>query len=156
MIAMPHGVILEKELARQRGVRVERHRSSSIKLLIAQRADRGRGGRAVLPEEIQRRLFRHRVIVPGVRGIDLVHLFRRDAHNRLASGEYLRQLNLQRIHAGDVMDDDSNLAAVSGKTCLPLRVSGHACKSGKRMTRPTLLPRRPLCSYCCVQDVTAS
>ena len=49
------------------------------------------------------------------RGIHLVDVIPRHARHRLAGGKRLRQLDLHRIHAGDVMHDDADLAAVLGE-----------------------------------------
>ena len=51
MIAVPDGVVLEHELARERSIGVERHRRRPIELLVAERTDRRRGGRAVAPQQ---------------------------------------------------------------------------------------------------------
>src|SRR5512143_2322836 len=66
VIAVPHGVVLEHELARERRVRIERERGGTVELLVAQRPDRGGGGRGVAPQQVQRRLLRDGVVLPGV------------------------------------------------------------------------------------------
>ena len=109
---MPDGVVLEHELARERRVGVERHRRRPIELLVAERADGGRRRRAVAPEQIERRLFRDGVVLPGVPGVHLVDVIHGHAGHRLAAGQRLRQLDLQRVDAGDVMDDDADRAPV--------------------------------------------
>ena len=54
--AMPGGAS-STELARERGVGVERHRNGPIEILVAQGSDGSGGGRAVAPEQIESRLF---------------------------------------------------------------------------------------------------
>ena len=93
-----------------------------IELLVAERPNRGRGRRAVLPEQIQGCLFRHRDRGPWRArhsSLDVVH---RHARDRLATGQCLCQLNLDRVDARDVMHDDADLTAVLGNAGLPLRV----------------------------------
>ena len=95
---MPDGVILEHELARKRGIGVERYWSSLIELSIAERPDGGRGRRAVAPEQVQRRLFGDGVVLPSVFGIDLMDGIPGHTRYRLAARQFLRQLDLQRVH----------------------------------------------------------
>ena len=119
---MPDGVVLEHELARQRGIGIERHRRCLHELFVAERADRGRGGRAVCPEQIERSVFRDARVLRGVlrvHGVDVVHGHARD---RLAVGDRLRQLNFDRVNAGDVMHDDADRAAVMRRPGSPLVV----------------------------------
>src|SRR5688572_10628461 len=72
MIAVPHGVILEKELAGEGSIGVQRDRRGAIELRIAEGTD-GRGGcGAVTPKQFQRRLFCRRVVLPDVTGVDFV------------------------------------------------------------------------------------
>jgi len=82
VITVPDGVILEHELARERGIGVERDRGRLIELPVAQSPDGGRGRRAVAPEQIQRRLFGDGVVFLGVllggQGLDAPWLRRLD------------------------------------------------------------------------------
>ena len=128
---MPHGVILQHELAREWGIGVERHSSGLIELLVAESPDCSRGRRAVLPQQIERRLFRDGVVLSGVPGIDLVDCIPRHAHHRLAPGERLCQLDLERVHRRDVMHDHADLAPVLRNTGLTLRVREGAGEAGK-------------------------
>src|SRR5262245_13307752 len=71
VIAVPNGVVLQHELAGERGVGIERDRRRSVQLIVGQLANRRRGRRAVAAEQIQRRLFRHRVVLARVMGVDV-------------------------------------------------------------------------------------
>ena len=51
--------------------------------------------------------------------MDVIH---RHAGDRLAAGERLRQLDLERVDARDVMYDDADLAAIPENASVPLRV----------------------------------
>src|SRR6476620_7346663 len=57
MIAVPHRVVLEHELARERSVGVERQLGRAVELVVGQRPDRRRGRGAVPLEQIQGRLL---------------------------------------------------------------------------------------------------
>src|SRR6266566_9512701 len=137
VIAVPDGVILEHELAREWGIGIERHRGSPIELLIAERPNGGRSGGAVTLKQIQRRVFRDGVVLPGVPGIDLVYCIPRHARHRLAPGERLCQLDLERVHRRDVMHDHADLAPVLRNTGLTLRVRQGTGEGGKG-ARPVL------------------
>jgi hypothetical protein len=67
----------------------------------------------------------------GVPGIHLVDLIHGHARHRPSSGNRLRQLDLERIHACDVMHGDADLASVFRHTCLPLGVRKGARESGQ-------------------------
>src|SRR4030095_12912372 len=52
--------------------------------------------------------------------------------HRLAFGKQLCQLDFERVHAGDMMHDDADLAPVLGEMGLPLGVGEGAREGGKR------------------------
>jgi hypothetical protein len=133
MIAVPHSVILEKELARKGSIGVQRDRRSAIQLRVGEGADRRRGCPAVALEQIQRRVFCRGILLPEVLGIDLVDSVPGYAGYRLARGKRLGQLDFNRIHARDVMHDDADLAPILRDTSLPLRIAESACEGGKRV-----------------------
>ena len=76
--------------------------------------------------------FVTRVVLLGVPGVHLVDVVHGHARHRLAAGQRLRQLDLQRVDAGDVMHDDADLAPVPGDAGLPLRVGEGAREGGQR------------------------
>src|SRR5882724_5133832 len=106
VIAMAHGVILKNKLAREWSTGVERHQSGLIEILVIQIAYCGRGCSAVAPKQIQRCLFRHARVLPGVLSIHLVDGIPGHSY-RLTSGDRQCQLDLQRVDAGYMMDDDA-------------------------------------------------
>src|SRR6187431_1071301 len=126
MVTVTNRVILQKELARQRRVGIERDRSRPIELFVAERTNRSGGCRTVETQQVERRVLRDRGVRLGVRGIDVVDDVPGHTGDRQSTGEYLRQLNLQRVHGGDVVNDDTDRATVSRNAGLPRRVSEHA------------------------------
>ena len=140
MIAVAHRVILEHELARDRRVAVERDRRGAIELLVAQRADRGRGRRAVLPQQIDAlRVLRRRIVLGRVGGVHRVHVVHVTPAPACRATTICASVNLERVHAGDVVHDDADLAAVMGDARLPLRV-GEAGREGRQRLRALLEP----------------
>ena len=94
-------------------------RSSS---LVAQGAD-GLGGELAVPAEEGDRLLAGRLgVLAGMVGVDVVHRLPGDAGDRLARGDGLGELDLERIHGGDVMDDDADRPPVAGHADPPLGV----------------------------------
>src|SRR6266545_1537801 len=59
VITVPNCMILEQKLARERSIRVERHWSGLVKLLVCELPNCGRGYRAVAPEELQSCVLRN-------------------------------------------------------------------------------------------------
>ena len=51
VVAVPNGAVFEHELARERRIAVQGHQSGPIEILVAERANRGRGRGAVAPEQ---------------------------------------------------------------------------------------------------------
>lgn len=93
---MPHGVVLEEELARERRVEVKRDRRHAVELLVPQVAD-GLGELGVPAEEGDRLHTGCRDVLAGMPGVDLVHGVPGDAGDRLPLGDGLGELDLERI-----------------------------------------------------------
>ena len=130
---MPDGVILEHELARERRVIAERHRGRAIEVFVPECPNGRCRSRAVETEQIQRCRLRDGVVLHGVPCVHLVDSAPGHARHRLSCGDRLRDLNLQRVHAGDVVHDDADLASVPGHACLPLGIgeaTGKRCERG--------------------------
>src|SRR5262245_66491023 len=72
VVAMPNRMVLEEELAGERGIGVERDRSGAIQLLIAESPDGGRSCGAIAPQQVERRLLGDRVVLLGVLRVDRV------------------------------------------------------------------------------------
>jgi len=120
MEAMSDGVILEQKLAGDRRVGVERNQSGPIELLIAERANRGGRGGAIAVEKLQRSPLRDSGVLLGVTGVHVVDHLVRDAGYRLTGRDRLRQLDLDRIDARDMVHDDADSAPVVWDWRIPL------------------------------------
>ena len=86
---------------------------------------------AVAPEQIERRVFRDRVELSGVRGVHLVDVVHRHAGDRRALGQRLCELDLDRVHACDVMHDNPDLAPILEERGLPLLVGEGVGRRGQ-------------------------
>ena len=73
VVAVPHRVILQKELASERRVGVERDRRGAVELRVLQPADGGGGEPAVPAKQLDRLLARGLGVLAGMSGVDLVH-----------------------------------------------------------------------------------
>src|SRR5436190_7479168 len=97
VIAVPDGVILEHELARERRFGIERDRSRLAELFVGERPD-GVGRRCtVATEQIKGLAFRDGSILRGVPGIHRVDVVHGHAGYRLPFGNGLGQLDLDRV-----------------------------------------------------------
>src|SRR5262249_13915973 len=65
----------------------------------------------------------HGVVIAGVLGVDRVHIIPGDVVDDTTGRELLRQPDLERVHAGHVVNDDADLAAVLGYRRLPFGVA---------------------------------
>ena len=137
VIAVPNRVVLEHELAGERRIGVERHGGGPIELLVAESPDRSRGCRAVAPKQIERRVSRNGVVLSCVPGIHLVDDVPGHSRHWFAFGKRLRQLNLQRVHGGDVMHDHSDLPPVPGDARLPFLI-GEGAREDTKCARTLL------------------
>src|SRR5258706_7737201 len=132
VVAMSDCVILEHELGGDRGITVERRWSRAIELIVAQSADRGSRRGAVASEQFERSLFpdcRVLLRVPGIHCVDVVASY---ALDRLSGRDLLRQLDLDRINGGDVMNDNAHFAAIVQNWRLPFRGCKRAGEVGER------------------------
>ena len=133
MIAVPDRVILQHELAGEWSIGVQRYRRGSIQLLVAECPYGCCRHSAVVVEQIERLLPGYSLVRLGMPRIDLVDLIPRHARHGLPGGELLGQLNLQRVHRGDVMHHNPDLAAIVRDAALPL-VVGEATRHGRELT----------------------
>src|SRR5258705_3113242 len=132
MVAMSDCMILEHELGGDRGITVERCWSSAIELIVAQSADRGSRRGAVASEQFERSLSpdgRVLLRVPGIHCVDVVASY---ALDRLSGRDLLRQLDLDRIDGGDVVNDDADFAAIVRDWRFPFRGCKRAGEIGER------------------------
>ena len=133
VIAVSHRVILQHELAGERGIGVEGDRRRLRELRVGEGSDGVGGGSAVLPQELEGCVPGHACVFQGVPGIHLMDVVHGHARHWCAGGNGLRQLNLHRVNAGDVVNDDADGAAVMGQGGLPLGVGEGAGKGGERV-----------------------
>lgn len=122
MIAVPNGVIFEHELARERRVGVERHRSGLRQLRVRERPDGGCRSQAVLLQQCDGGFPCDVGVLRCMTRVHLVDSGHRDAGDGLAVRNGHRELNLERVHAGDMMHDDAHRAPVVWNASLPFRV----------------------------------
>ena len=122
MIAVPDGVILEHELAGERRIGIERHWGRLRELFVRERAKRGRSCRAVFLEQLDGGFSGDVRILGRMTGVHLVDVGHRHAGYRLAFRDGQRELNFERVHAGDVVHDDADGAAVVWDAGLPFGV----------------------------------
>src|SRR5438477_12838025 len=110
VVAMAHRVVLEHELCRERGVRVQRYGNRDVENLIVQRADRSRSRGAVAIEESDRLLLRHAVKLTCVSRVDVGDDIPRYSHDRLTTRSRLRDVDLNRVHVADVVHSHAYLS----------------------------------------------
>ena len=77
--------------------------AARIELLVAERAHGGCRGGAVALHEVDRLLLRAAGVLARVVRVQLVHRIPGHAFHRLAGGELLREVDLDRVHRPDVM-----------------------------------------------------
>ena len=122
VVAVPHRVILEKELAGERRVGVERYRRGAVELRVLQPADGGRGKLAVPTKQLDRLLARGVGVLAGMGGVDVVDGVPGHPGDRLPLGQTEGELDLERIHRGDMVDDHADRAAVARQARAPFGV----------------------------------
>ena len=111
MITVPHCVIFENKLARQRRIPVKRNRRGTIKLRIRQRPYLSGRRSAVVREQFQRFLFGSRVVILRVAGVHLINVRHGNTRGRSRSNT-VRELDLDWINRGHVIHDDSDFPAL--------------------------------------------
>jgi hypothetical protein len=133
VIAVAHGVILQHELAGDRRVGVQRRRRRVVQLRVGEGPNRRSRVRTVAKKQIDGLLALHARVRYGMRAVHRVDVVHRDARDRLAVRQRLCELDFDRIHAGDMVDDDADRAAVARDDRGPL-VGGQ--RAGQRRERP--------------------
>src|SRR5215510_6371274 len=114
MPAVPHCVVFNDELSRHRRAVTQRKRSRVVEFLICESSHCNGHGAAVLPQELERTRLRHLSVVPSMFGIQLCNDLPRDILNGPATCDCSRQVHLDWIHAGNMMNDNANRAPVRG------------------------------------------
>ncbi len=105
-------MILQEELAGERGVAVEGYRCRIFQLLVAQRANRRSRHSAVGAQQFECGRLRDRRVLGRVFGVHCMDVVHDNAGHGLSTGKDLCQLDFNRVDAADVMDDDADRAAV--------------------------------------------
>ncbi len=121
---VPQCVVFDYELRSDRCAVAQREGCSLVQLVIGERAHCRRGLTAVLPQEFERGGFADACLLLGVLAIQLSDHVPCNFCDSLAAGDGSRDLNLDRIDAGDVMHDDTDRAAglsAFGERGAPLR-----------------------------------
>ena len=115
--------------------------AAAAALLLCQQGQRGFLGDAVI-------LFR----VVAVHRVDGVPSHAADG---LAGGQHLREVDLDRVDAGNVMHHDADLASVVGNARLPFRLGKRGRKCGEcgcACFEPGGESFRSICSICCASQ----
>src|SRR5262245_36497951 len=108
-------MVLNDELRGDRRAEAQRERRGPVQLVIRERAYRGGRLTTVPAQEFDRGGLRYPNLVMGVPGVQLGDNLPRDVHNGLAAGDCSREINLDRIDAGDVAHDDADRTAVTSR-----------------------------------------
>jgi hypothetical protein len=126
-----HRTVLKEVLAGEWGIAIERNGRGPIQLNITKRPyGRGRRG-AVGCQQGKSGFLGHAIVFFSMVVVYLVDNIPRHTGDRLTGGEGLRQLDLNRIPAGDVMYNHADSASVTRKACLPLSLGKCRRKCGE-------------------------
>jgi hypothetical protein len=115
MPTVPQCVILNYELSGDWRAEAQREWRRSIQLFIRERAYRGRGFTTIAAQEFKRRSFCCPSVFLGMLGIYARNNFPGDVRNCLATGDCSRDVNLNRVHEGNMMHDHANGTAVGAR-----------------------------------------
>src|SRR5947209_19158180 len=122
MPAMAHRVILNDELRGDGRAETEREGCCLLQLVIRERAYSVGCLTAVPAQKFKRGCFRYFCLILCMFGIYLGDNLPCNVRNGLAAGDCSRSLNLNGVHAGDVMHYDADRATISGRYwCAPFR-----------------------------------
>src|SRR5437879_12467408 len=113
---MPQRVVLHDELRCDRRGEAQREGSRPVELLIREFANGYGGLPTVLPQEFERGGLRDPRLIAGMLGVHLGDSLPRDTRHGLAAGDCSRQINLNRVDTGNMVDDDAERTAVSPTT----------------------------------------
>src|SRR6266498_4577649 len=101
-------MVLNDELRGDRRTEAQREGSRPVQLVIRERAYRGGRLTTVTAQEFERGGLRYTRLVLGVLGVQFGDNLPRDVRNGLAAGDCSREINLNRIDAGDVAHDNAD------------------------------------------------
>src|SRR5215469_17014106 len=121
--AMPHCMVLYNELSRHWRPKTQRERRRVIEFLIREGSHRSGRLTAVLPQEFERGRLRNLSIVLSMFGIQLCDDVPCDIRHGPATGDCSRDINLDWIHGGNMVNDNSDRAVVRGRDrCAPVSI----------------------------------
>ena len=107
-------MVLYNELGRHGCAETQREGRGLVELLIRENSHRSGSLAAVLPQELKRGRLRNLSIVLSMFGIHLCDDLPSDLGYGLATGHRSRDINLDWIHAGHVVNYDADRAPVPG------------------------------------------
>src|SRR5215470_8854927 len=123
MPAVPHCMVFNNELSCHGRTETQRERRRVVEFSIREGSYRSGRLAAVLPQEFERSRLRHLSVVFGMFGIQLCDVLPRDVRNGPATGDCSREVNLDWIHTGNMVNDNTNGALVRGRhECVPFSV----------------------------------
>jgi hypothetical protein len=131
VVTVPHRMILEEELASERSIATQRYWRSAIQLFITQGAYRRSRSGAIACQQGKRGFFCDGIVLLRVVAVYGVNAIPGYACDWLASSEQLRELDLDRVHGGNVIHHDSDLSPILGNARLPLCFGKGLCKGSE-------------------------
>ena len=105
-------MILNNELSGHGGAETQREWCHLVEFFIREVSHSSGGFAAVLPQEFERGSLRHLSVVVSVLGIQLCDGLPRYVRNRPATSDCSGKVNLDRIHAGNMVNDNANVPPV--------------------------------------------
>src|SRR4051812_13607793 len=132
VIAVADRMILQEELASEWRVTVERDGCGTVEFVVGKGSDRRGRSPAIGFQQCECGFFGDVVILFCVVPVDRVDSLPRDTRDWLPGGEQTGKLNLNWVHTGDVVYDDSDFPSVLGKVRLPLRLRQRGREKSKR------------------------
>jgi hypothetical protein len=105
-------VVLNDELRSDRRAETQRKGSCAIQFFIRELAYCGGRLMTVPTQKFERGCLRYRSMLVGMLGIQLGDHIPRDFHNGLAAGDCSRDINFDRVHAGNMVHDYASRTTV--------------------------------------------
>jgi hypothetical protein len=116
-------MVFDNELSGHRRAETQRERCRVVEFLIRESPHRRSRLAAVLPQQAERGGLRNLLIVLSMLRIQLRNDPPRDIRNGPAIGDCSRDINLDWLHGGNMMNDNSDRAVVRGRDrCAPFSI----------------------------------
>ena len=130
--AVPNSVVLEDELCGNRCAETQREGRCAIEFFVGKRADRFGCLTAIAAQEVEHGSFRNLLMITGVRRVQLGDDLPRDIAYCRPASDSARQVELDRVDEGDVMNDLTHSPVVCRRGgSFPLRVRESFGKRGQ-------------------------